>query len=126
MKRIVTKHSYKVSLCAMALALLMSTAGGVTAGAQDYSVESSGALKPIGNGTFMKMEYSAFPKDTPIENNGVTELRAINSQDADSANSSDSWFWNLWKKFKTVFQKFIDSGVRRGFGVKNLFKNKWW
>ncbi|HGA1112638.1 TPA: SSU0592/SSU0593 family protein [Streptococcus suis] len=118
MKRIVTKRSYKVGLCTMALALLMSTAGGVTAGAQDYHVESSGALKPIGNGTFMKMEYSAFPKDTPIENNGVTELRAINSQDA---NSSDSWFWNLWKKFKTVFQTFIEKGVRRGFGIQRLF-----
>ncbi|WP_174853976.1 SSU0592/SSU0593 family protein [Streptococcus suis] len=121
MKRIVTKRSYKVGLCAMALALLMSTAGGVTAGAQDYSVKSSGALKPIGNGMFMKMEYSAFPKDTPIENNGVTELRSVNSQNADSVNSSDSWFWNLWKKFKTVFQTFIEKGVRRGFGIQRLF-----
>ncbi|MGU7860513.1 SSU0592/SSU0593 family protein [Streptococcus suis] len=122
MKRIVTKRSYKVGLCAMALALLMSTAGGVTAGAQDYSVKSSGELKPMSEGVFMIFESSA----TPIENNGVSGLRSIHSQDADSANSSDSWFWNLWKKFKTVFQKFIDSGVRRGFGVKNLFKNKWW
>ncbi|HFU3725065.1 TPA: SSU0592/SSU0593 family protein [Streptococcus suis] len=121
MKRIVTKRSYKVGLCTMALALLMSTAGGVTAGAQDYHVESSGALKPIGNGTFMKMEYSAFPKDTPIENNGVTELKSVSSQNADSVNSSDSWFWNLWKKFKTVFQTFIEKGVRRGFGIQRLF-----
>ncbi|HEL2460399.1 hypothetical protein HO901_02995 [Streptococcus suis] len=122
MKRIVTKRSYKVGLCAMALALLMSTAGGVTAGAQDYHVTSSGELKPMSKGVFMKLESSS----TPIENTGVTELRSINSQNADSANSSDSWFWNLWKKFKTVFKTFIDSGVRRGFGVKNLFKNKWW
>ncbi|AER19524.1 TPA: hypothetical protein TXT41_001082 [Streptococcus suis] len=121
MKRIVTKRSYKVGLCAMALALLMSTAGGVTAAAQDYSVESSGYLKPIGNGMFMKLESSV----APIENTGVSGLRAINSQDADSANSSDSWFWNLWKKFKTVFQEF-KKGVRRGFGVKYLFKNKLW
>ncbi|HEM4973142.1 TPA: hypothetical protein U1185_002084, partial [Streptococcus suis] len=100
MKRIVTKRGYKVGLCAMALALLMSTAGGVTAGAKDYHVESSGELKPMSEGVFMKLESSA----APIENTGVTGLRAINSQDADSANSSDSWFWNLWKKFKKVFQ----------------------
>ncbi|HEM5410741.1 TPA: hypothetical protein U1431_001970, partial [Streptococcus suis] len=48
-------------------------------------------------------------------------MKSINGQDADSANSSDSWFWNLWKKFKTVFQTFIEKGVYRGFGVKNLF-----
>ncbi|MFM0787453.1 hypothetical protein P7J41_00590 [Streptococcus suis] len=122
MKRIVTKRSYKVGLCAMALALLMSTAGGVTAGAQDYSVKSSGDLKPIGNGMFMKLESSA----APIENTGVSGLRSIHIQNTDSSNSSDSWFWKLWKKFKIVFQKFIEKGVRRGFGVKNLFKNKWW
>ncbi|CYU18934.1 hypothetical protein HO624_06740 [Streptococcus suis] len=122
MKRIVTKRSYKVGLCAMALALLMSTAGGVTAGAQDYSVKSSGTLKPIGYKVFMITEHSP----SYATNEGVENLKSINGQDADSANSSDSWFWNLWKKFKTVFQTFIDSGVRRGFGVKNLFKNKWW
>lgn len=117
MKRIVTKRSYKVGLCAMALVLLMSTAGGVTAGAQDYHVTSSGELKPMSKGVFMKLESSS----TPIENTGVTELRSINSQNADSANSSDSWFWNLWKKFKTVFKTFIEKGVRRGFGIQRLF-----
>ncbi|HEM5931352.1 TPA: hypothetical protein U2C31_000296 [Streptococcus suis] len=117
MKRIVTKRSYKVGLCAMALALLMSTAGGVTAGAQDYSVKSSGTLKPIGYKVFMITEHS--PSYTM--NEGVENLRSINGQDADSVNSSDSWFWNLWKKFKTVFQTFIEKGVRRGFGIQRLF-----
>ncbi|HEL2007384.1 TPA: hypothetical protein TZS81_001414 [Streptococcus suis] len=110
MKRIVTKHSYKVGLCAMALALLMSTAGGVTAGAQDYSVKSSGELKPMSEGVFM-----IFDSSSNFINEGIM-VKSISSQNTNPKNLNGSWYWKFWDKVKLFFKRF-----REGFGIQRLF-----
>lgn len=111
MKRIVTKRSYKVGLCAMALALLMSTAGGVTAGAKDYHVTSSGELKPMSEGVFMKLESSS----NLIENEGIV-VKSISNQNTNPNNLNESWYWKFWDKVKLFFKRF-----REGFGIQRLF-----
>ncbi|WP_029186375.1 SSU0592/SSU0593 family protein [Streptococcus suis] len=111
MKRIVIKRSYKVGLCAMALALLMSTAGGVTAGAKDYHVTSSGELKPMSEGVFMKLESSS----NFIENEGIM-VKSISSQNTNPKNLNGPWYWKFWDKVKLFFKRF-----REGFGIQRLF-----
>ncbi|HEL1737910.1 TPA: hypothetical protein TXT52_000628 [Streptococcus suis] len=89
MKHIVTKRSYKVGACAMALALLMTTAGGAVVNANtDQHLES-----PVGfekrNEVLVKLKESPKSFEPRVQN-----VEPINQQLAPSV--PKSWFGSFW------------------------------
>ncbi|HEL1737907.1 TPA: hypothetical protein TZM76_000789 [Streptococcus suis] len=115
MKRIVTKRSYKVGLCAMALALLMSTAGGVTAGARGHNFTSSDS-STLRNAQMLV-------KGSPSNRSSVKTLKVATPRAASLTSSKGSKTWSdyIQEKFKNLKKAF-----ERGFGIKELFKISWW
>ncbi|CYV10976.1 TPA: SSU0592/SSU0593 family protein [Streptococcus suis] len=115
MKRIVTKRSYKVGLCAMALALLMSTAGGVTAGAQGHKFTSS-------DSSAMR-NTQVLVKGNPSNRSSVKTLKVATPRAASltSSKRSETWSDYIQEKFKNLKKAFW-----LGFGIKQLFKISWW
>ncbi len=110
MKRIVTKRSYKVGLCAMALALLMSTAGGVTAGAQGHNFTSSDSPAMRNTQVLVKGNTSnRSSHDGPVK---IAMPRAAGSK------KPKTWYESLWSTIKKVFEQ-----LRHGFHLERLFKN---
>ncbi|HEM2852484.1 TPA: hypothetical protein U0661_001945 [Streptococcus suis] len=89
MKHIVTKRSYKVGACAMALALLMTTAGGAVVNANtDQHLESSVGFKQSGE---VLLKQKELPKAVDP---GVQNLEPINQKMAPSVQKS--WFGSFW------------------------------
>ncbi|MFX3959952.1 SSU0592/SSU0593 family protein [Streptococcus suis] len=115
MKRIVTKRSYKVGLCAMALALLMSTAGGVTAGAQGHNFTSSDSSGMRNTQVLVKGNTS--------NRSSVKTLKVATPRVASltSSKRSETWSDYIQEKFKNLKKAFW-----LGFGIKQLFKISWW
>ncbi|HEM4334778.1 hypothetical protein HCB55_08600 [Streptococcus suis] len=109
MKRIVTKRSYKVGLCAMALALLMSTAGGVTAGAQGHKFTSS-------DSSAMR-NTQVLVKGNPSNRSSVKTLKVATPRAAGSKKQK-TWYESLWSTIKKFFEQ-----LRHGFHLERLFKN---
>ncbi|HEM3547945.1 TPA: hypothetical protein U1B64_001319 [Streptococcus suis] len=110
MKRIVTKRSYKVGLCAMALALLMSTAGGVTAGAQGHKFTSSDSSAMRNTQVFVKGNTS--------NRSSVKTLKVATPRMAlTSSGKASTWHDYFQKTFKNFCKAFRD-----GFGLYRLFK----
>ncbi|WP_170239900.1 SSU0592/SSU0593 family protein [Streptococcus suis] len=103
MKHIVTKRSYKVVACAMALALLMTTAGGAVVNANtDVNANTEQSLKSEygfsnggGNGSVL-IERKEL---TPPLNQGVEHLEPINPNKSPIAPSEgqSSWFGSFWE-----------------------------
>ncbi|AND00103.1 SSU0592/SSU0593 family protein [Streptococcus suis] len=95
MKHIVTKRSYKVGACAMALALLMTTAGGAVVNANiDQSLESPNGFASRGgeNGVLLKIN-----EQTESLNKGVENVEPINKYGSQMAPSEPkSWFGSFW------------------------------
>ncbi|MFI3051709.1 MULTISPECIES: SSU0592/SSU0593 family protein [Streptococcus] len=99
MKHIVTKRNYKVGACAMALALLMTTAGGAVVNA-DQRLESSAGFEQRGD-VLLKLKES----NQTFNEGGVGNLESINSpmpQVAPSVQKS-SWFGSFWGGVKTFW-----------------------
>ncbi|HEM5464758.1 hypothetical protein HO939_09100 [Streptococcus suis] len=96
MKHIVTKRSYKVGACAMALALLMTTAGGAVVNANtEQSLKSEyGFSNGGGNGSVL-IERK---EQTPPLNQGVEYLEPINQNKSqmDPSEGQSSWFGSFW------------------------------
>ncbi|HEL9627562.1 SSU0592/SSU0593 family protein [Streptococcus suis] len=89
MKHIVTKRSYKVGACAMALALLMTTAGGAVVNANtDQHLESSVGFEQSGE---VLLKQKELPKAVDP---GVQNLESINQKMAPS--EPKSWFGSFW------------------------------
>ncbi|MGM5693035.1 SSU0592/SSU0593 family protein [Streptococcus suis] len=114
MKRIVTKRSYKVGLCAMALALLMSTAGGVTVSARGHNFTSS--YSSAMRNTQMLVKGSASNQSShngPVKTLKVATPRAASALASVKNSTWSGYFFNtfqkLWKAFKS------------GFGLHRLF-----
>lgn len=114
MKRIVTKRSYKVGLCAMALALLMSTAGGVTAGARGHNFTSSDS-STLRNAQMLV-------KGSPSNRSSVKTLKVATPRMAlTSSTGSKTWSEYIQEKLKHLKKAF-----ERGFNITELFKISWW
>ncbi|CYU76422.1 SSU0592/SSU0593 family protein [Streptococcus suis] len=98
MKHIVTKRNYKVGACAMALALLMTTAGGAVVNAEQR------LNSPVGfeqrDEVLLELKESTQPFGQ-----GVQHLEPINppaTQMAPSVQKS-SWFGSFWGGVKTFW-----------------------
>ncbi|HEL1999049.1 TPA: hypothetical protein TZI98_000692 [Streptococcus suis] len=89
MKHIVTKRSYKVGACAMALALLMTTAGGAVVNAEQ-NLTSTGEISERGQGVLVAKPAP----NQSFQNNGVTGLEPINN--SGSQMDQSSWFGSFW------------------------------
>ncbi|HEM6509407.1 TPA: hypothetical protein U2E14_001029 [Streptococcus suis] len=99
MKHIVTKRNYKVGACAMALALLMTTAGGVVVNAEQRLNSQFGFEQR----DEVLLEIKG-PKQS-FNEGGVGNLESINSpmpQVAPSGQKS-SWFGSFWGGVKTFW-----------------------
>ncbi|HEM4280886.1 TPA: hypothetical protein U1311_001958 [Streptococcus suis] len=106
MKRIVTKRSYKVGLCAMALALLMSTAGGVTAGAQGHNLTSS-------DSSAMR-NTQMLVKGSPSNRSSVKTLKVATPRVTYKVKKT--WYESIWDTVKKFFGQ-----LRYGFHLERLF-----
>ncbi|WP_105142945.1 SSU0592/SSU0593 family protein [Streptococcus suis] len=97
MKQLVTKHSYKIGLSAMALALLMTTAGGATAHASTdtYSVETQGDDKI----------YRLLENPTESFAQGIVFLKPVNNPTT-KPSETKSWFDSFWSSVKTFWEAF--------------------
>ncbi|HEM3121924.1 TPA: hypothetical protein U0851_000724 [Streptococcus suis] len=97
MKQLVTKHSYKIGLSAMALVLLMTTAGGATAHASTdtYSVETQGETK-----VYRLLENSA-----GSFTQGNVVLKTVNNPTTEPSETK-SWFDSFWSSVKTFWEAF--------------------
>ncbi|MGU7947225.1 SSU0592/SSU0593 family protein [Streptococcus suis] len=97
MKQLVTKHSYKIGLSAMALALLMTTAGGATAHASTdtYSVETQGETKV----------YRLLENPAESFAQGGIVLKPVNSFTT-KPSETKSWFASFWSSVKTFWKAF--------------------
>ncbi|HEM4120024.1 hypothetical protein HO476_07655 [Streptococcus suis] len=99
MKQLVAKRSYKVGLSAMALVLLMTTAGGATAHAHasrdTYSVETQG------DGKIYRL------LDNPAESfaQGIVFLKPVNNSTTEPSETK-SWFDSFWSSVKTFWEAF--------------------
>ncbi|MBL6515136.1 hypothetical protein JNE40_05345 [Streptococcus suis] len=99
MKQLVKKRSYKIGLSAMALVLLMTTAGGATAHAHasrdTYSIETQGDDKI----------YRLL--DNPAESfaQGGIVLKPVNSFTT-KPSETKSWFASFWSSVKTFWKAF--------------------
>ncbi|HEM5122125.1 MULTISPECIES: SSU0592/SSU0593 family protein [Streptococcus] len=101
MKQLVTKRSYKIGLSAMALALLMTTAGGATAHAstETYSVETRGDTKVY---RLLEAPAESFAQ-------GSIVLKPVNNSTT-KPSETKSWFNSFWSSVKT-FWKALCCGV---------------
>ncbi|HEL1696025.1 SSU0592/SSU0593 family protein [Streptococcus suis] len=102
MKQLVTKRSYKICLSAMALALLMTTADGVTAHASTgtYSVETRGDAK-----VYRLLEA---PAESFVQ--GGIVLKPVNNSTT-KPSETKSWFDSFWSSVKTFWE-----AICRGVG----------
>ncbi|HEL1652834.1 TPA: hypothetical protein TXN44_000746 [Streptococcus suis] len=95
MKHIITKRSYKVGACAMALALLMTTAGGAVVNANiDQSFESPHGFsgRGGGDGVLLEMKEQVGPNEEKVQN-----LESINPSVTPMVPSAQkSWFDSFW------------------------------
>ncbi|HFU4433091.1 TPA: SSU0592/SSU0593 family protein [Streptococcus suis] len=99
MKHIVTKRNYKVGACAMALALLMTTAGGAVVNA-DQRLTSTGSISERGDGVLLATPA----QNQGFQNDGVHNLESINSPATQMAPSvQKSWFGSFWGGVKTFW-----------------------
>ncbi|MGU7860510.1 SSU0592/SSU0593 family protein [Streptococcus suis] len=100
MKHIVTKRSYKVGACAMALALLMTTAGGAVVNA-DQRLTSTGSISERVGGVLLA---TPAPNQS-FQNNGVNNLESINQPESQMGPSvqKSSWFGSFWGRVKTFW-----------------------
>ncbi|WP_105183188.1 SSU0592/SSU0593 family protein [Streptococcus suis] len=89
MKQLVTKRSYKIGLSAMALVLLMTTAGGATAHASTdtYSVVTEGETTK-----YILLENKV---EDPFNNGQIKNLSSVNP--SISSKEECSWISSLWK-----------------------------
>ncbi|CYV10918.1 SSU0592/SSU0593 family protein [Streptococcus suis] len=95
MKHIVTKRSYKVGACAMALALLMTTAGGAVVNAEQ-GLSSDGGFVTRNDQVLIEQKL---PNQNFI-NEGIEEVEPINRSNSTEKNSSRfGGFWNGVKTF---------------------------
>ncbi|MGU7925309.1 SSU0592/SSU0593 family protein [Streptococcus suis] len=101
MKHIVTKRSYKVGACAMALALLMTTAGGAVVNAEQ-DLKSTGTISERGNSVLVA---TPAPNQS-FQNNGVNHLESINQfgSQMDPSEGQSSWFGSFWGRVKTFWK----------------------
>ncbi|HEM4258650.1 hypothetical protein HO421_04940 [Streptococcus suis] len=97
MKQLVTKHSYKIGLSAMALVLLMTTAGGATAHASTgtYSVETRDDGKI----------YRLLEKPAESFEQGSVVLKPVNNP-ITKPSEPKSWFASFWSSVKTFWEAF--------------------
>ncbi|CYV75451.1 SSU0592/SSU0593 family protein [Streptococcus suis] len=97
MKQLVTKHSYKIGLSAMALVLLMTTAGGATAHASTgtYSVETRDDDKI----------YRLLEKPAESFEQGSVVLKPVNNP-ITKPSEPKSWFASFWSSVKTFWEAF--------------------
>ncbi|HFU3861582.1 TPA: SSU0592/SSU0593 family protein [Streptococcus suis] len=100
MKHIVTKRSYKVGACAMAFALLMTTAGGAVVNAEQ-GLTSTGTISERGNGVLLAERAP----NQSFQNGGVNDLESINQNKSQIAPSEgqSSWFGSFWGRVKTFW-----------------------
>ncbi|HEM3232232.1 SSU0592/SSU0593 family protein [Streptococcus suis] len=105
MKQLVTKRSYKIGLSAMALVLLMTTAGGAVAHA-----ESTLFFSPGGSETFISIEKSN------IDNwsSGTIKTESLN-QTHFYQEENESWYGKIWGGLKTFWNSWCC-----GFGLRGL------
>ncbi|MGU7959054.1 SSU0592/SSU0593 family protein [Streptococcus suis] len=99
MKQLVAKRSYKIGLSAMALVLLMTTAGGATAHAHasrdTYSVETRGDDKI----------YRLLENPTESFAQGSVVLKPVNNP-ITKPSEPKSWFASFWSSVKTFWEAF--------------------
>ncbi|HEM5188882.1 TPA: hypothetical protein U1305_001994 [Streptococcus suis] len=97
MKQLVTKRSYKIGLSAMALVLLMTTAGGATAHASTgtYSVETRGDAEV----------YRLLETPARSFTQGVVFLKPVNNSTT-KPSETKSWFDSFWSSVKTFWEAF--------------------
>ncbi|HEL2007381.1 TPA: hypothetical protein TZS81_001411 [Streptococcus suis] len=101
MKHIVTKRNYKVGACAMALALLMTTAGGAVVNAEQQ-LSSPGGFEQRGEVLLEKKG-----PEQPFTEGGVTDFEPINKPGSqmDPSEGQSSWFGSFWGRVKTFWNK---------------------
>ncbi|MDY7283063.1 hypothetical protein UN600_01310 [Streptococcus suis] len=106
MKQLVTKRSYKIGLSAMALALLMTTAGGAVAHAEEITVY----ISPKGSESFISVEKPNIGGFSE----GVVTTESINNSNShrEQNKSLGSRFWDGLKRFW--------SSWCCGFGLRGL------
>lgn len=98
MKHIVTKRNYKVGACAMALALLMTTAGGAVVNA-DQCFESPAGFVQLGD-VVLKLKES----NQTFNEGEVGNLELIYSPMPQVTPSvQKSWFGSFWGGVKTFW-----------------------
>ncbi|HEL1964894.1 TPA: hypothetical protein TYJ00_001069 [Streptococcus suis] len=91
MKHIITKRSYKVGACAMALALLMTTAGGAVVNAEQH-IESQAGFEQRGN-LLLKLTE---PNQT-FNDGKIGDLEPVNPSGSPMAPSvPKSWLGSFW------------------------------
>ncbi|CYV58060.1 hypothetical protein HPA24_03690 [Streptococcus suis] len=97
MKQLVAKRSYKVGLSAMALVLLMTTAGGATAhaGTDTYSVETKGDTKV----------YRLLGDSAESFEQGSVVLKPVNNSTTEPSETK-SWFVSFWSSVKKFWEAF--------------------
>ncbi|HEM2805448.1 SSU0592/SSU0593 family protein [Streptococcus suis] len=111
MKHIVTKRSYKVGACAMALALLMTTAGGAVVNANtDVIANTEQSLKSdygFSNGGGSGSVLIERKELTEPVNKGVYHVEPINHSESqmDPSEGQSSWFGSFWGGVKTFWKK---------------------
>ncbi len=99
MKHIVTKRNYKVGACAMALALLMTTAGGAVVNAEQH-LESSVGLVQRGD-VLLKLKES----NQSFNEGEVGNLEPVNPTVPPMASSvQKSWFSSFWGGVKNILE----------------------
>ncbi|WP_105183187.1 SSU0592/SSU0593 family protein [Streptococcus suis] len=95
MKHIVTKRNYKVGACAMALALLMTTAGGAVVNAEEITVYTS----PKGSESFISVEKTNIGGFSE----GDIKTEPMNKREEPQmfppSKSGFDWFWGGLKTF---------------------------
>ncbi|HEL1566639.1 TPA: hypothetical protein TYJ00_001068 [Streptococcus suis] len=93
MKQLVTKRSYKIGLSAMTLVLLMTTAGGAVAHAEEITVY----ISPKGSESFISVEKPNIGGFSE----GVVTIESINNSNShrEQNKSLGSRFWDGLKRF---------------------------
>ncbi|AER19526.1 TPA: hypothetical protein TZM76_000791 [Streptococcus suis] len=112
MKHIVTKRSYKVGACAMALALLMTTAGGAVVNANtdvnsntEQSLTSKYGFSDGGGKNNVLLERK---EQTESFNHGVGDVESINYPSGSQMDQS-SWFGSFWKGVQRLWNALCGS-----------------
>ncbi|HFI0464945.1 TPA: SSU0592/SSU0593 family protein [Streptococcus suis] len=97
MKHIVTKRNYKVGACAMALALLMATAGGAVVNAEQR------LNSPVGFEQRDEVLLEIKGPKQSFNEGGVGNLESINQTPMASSGQKSSWFGSFWGGVKTFW-----------------------